>query len=303
MNFIDLNEDNKDYTLSYLTFNSNYRLLGSSEEEKIELEYEKFGGFMNSTKNTVDISSFKSIQSNYDFDSFDKQFIYVSYHFGPYKTLINYLCDKGIDLILLVGSEYYNDESAKISELHRLKSSKTKIGNLIILDIGIKSSFLEIRKRIKNGYSLFTFLDGNNSKSDTSNEDNFERIDFFNTSIWMKKGIIRLSHTFDIPINLILCTSEENKLNVSITEFGKSSKMQNIFDEFYSHLLKTPYQWECWLYCNNWYENKITENVFEPDILSDSDYQLIKFKTRYFAYVFNSLEYYEIGIEEFQRLT
>ncbi len=295
MGFIYIDNENTDYYISFLTFTSNYRKIGVDQNTG-EDQYEEYANSINSFKNYLTFPSSKKVRDA-SFKS-NEQIIYISFHFGPYKLLVNHLISKGIDVALLIGKEFYTEESEFINELHKKESTSKNRGDLVLLDISDRKSFIQLKRLISKGYSVFSFIDNYEVKDENTQKSNYDNVTFFNTELSIKNGIIRISKLFNIKIALLLCYMDNDTINITLHEFSSTPKMQDVFDVFGKSLSKYPYQWEPWLYCNNWFVEQ-PKNV-SLETLKSTEYELLKTDNGYFIYHYDNLLFYEIDAKSFE---
>lgn len=305
MAILDFNKHSEDYLFNYLIFKSNYRRI--STLENLELEYEKYATFCKLSKKTIETKE-HSIIDNSDTNQFDKQFIYCSFHIGPYKIVIDFLCNKGINLVLLIGDEFYTEESNRIKAQYEKKRLSGEIGDLQLLNISKRASFIQLKSFVQNGYSIITYLDGH---LPTEKENlTVSTIDFFNTKIHVKNGILKLAEIFNLPLTTIYAIWEnqdivihtEDSISIeNVQQLNPDISMQSIFNILYKQIIITPNQWEGWLYCNSWYLNKIS-NTINLTSIKNTDYELAKFDEKRFLFHFDQQRFFELDQQQFSYL-
>lgn len=215
--------------------------------------------------------------------------IYCTYHLGSYRMLTSVLYRKGVDCVLLVGSNMHqsqgDDLTAHIDALRRERG----LNNLFrIVDAGHPSAALSVLRELKAGRSLIVYVDGSpETAPEPGDEAQFLSVQFGQREVLTRKGVGYLSHAAGVPIVPVVSHREADFTNVlqcldtirpeagSDREEYCRQALQQLYNGFWDVLNRYPSQWEGWNYIQSFLkpeapvQNKtrglVTRPVFNVD--------------------------------------
>ncbi|RTY89354.1 hypothetical protein [Flavobacterium sp. GT3R68] len=249
--------------------------------------------------------------------------IYITCHLGFCKASISLLILKGVDKIaLVVDQNTYIKQSAAIQAMHdKFKALKGIDYNIKIINVEKSGSVLEMIQLIKEGYSLFAYMDGNSGYKGVYNKERTIEIPFLNSTIVSRTGLSAISYFTKTPIVPFVSYYDEN--DFPVTEFLEeisfsgeniSLYMENttkqLYKVFEKYITKHYNQWESWFYFHKYLDEKILfdkDNSFTLEGITNEDFtsnNLGLFKINEDAFLFNKKEYqiYPITAEQFNKL-
>lgn len=196
--------------------------------------------------------------------------IYCTYHFGSYRLLTSVLFRRGVDCVLLVGSNvnrHQSDDMTEHIEALRAKYGLTNVFRLV--DAGSSSAALTILRELKAGRSLIVFVDGSPETTPEPHEiDQFLSVRFGSRRVLTRKGVGYLSHAAGVPIvpvvnyrqpdltNVMHCLKPIRPIKDSDRELYCQEAMQQLYDGFWTYLTRYPSQWEGWNYIHSFLERE-----------------------------------------------
>lgn len=202
--------------------------------------------------------------------------IYCTYHFGSYRLLTSVLFRRGVDCVLLVGSNVNRHQSEDMTEHIDALRQKHGLTNVFrIVDAGSPSAALTILRELKAGRSLIVFVDGSPETTPEPHEiDQFLTVRFGQRRLLTRKGVGYLSHAAGVPIvpvvnyrkpdltNVMHCLRPIRPIKHSDRELYCQEAMQQLYDGFWTYLTQYPTQWEGWTYIHSFLEpSKIAQHV------------------------------------------
>ena len=239
--------------------------------------------------------------------------IFCSFHLGSY-TILPILLAK-YKIALIVNKKTLFTKGSKFIEVAKTNNIK----EFDIIDAEESSSLINIIKKVKQGFSLFFYLDGNTGVGGFDrNDDKLEKIDFLGKKLLSRKGVAFLAYKLNLTI-VPLYTYRENNQNFIINDSSISTKnlqhtsiedfcfkcTQLLWSKFEKILLKYPHQWEGWQYIFNFFiRNKkyeevhnFTERDVEYSVLSFSKGKDVFFKNEKF-YIYDYFNFQTIEISK-----
>ena len=185
--------------------------------------------------------------------------IFCSFHLGSY-TILPILLAK-YKIALIVNKKTLSTKGKKFKTVAKLNN----IEEFDIIDAEESSSIINIIKKVKQGFSLFFYLDGNTGVGGFErNDEKLEKINFLGKELLSRKGVAFLAYKLNLTIipiytyrknnkNIIFTDAYINRKNLeseSIEDFC-SKCTQLLWNHFEKIVLKYPDQWEGWLYIFN----------------------------------------------------
>jgi hypothetical protein len=249
--------------------------------------------------------------------------IYITCHLGFCKASISLLILKGIYKIALVVDENtFIKQSDAIQKMHtKFKKLKGIDYEIKIINVERKGAVLEIIHLIKEGFSLFAYIDGNSGYKGVYNKEKTIEIPFLKSSIVSRTGLSAISYLTKTPIVPFVSYYDEN--DFPVTEFleeikCKGENMQlymevttkKIYTIFESYIVRYYNQWESWFYFHKYLDDNILnrkEVGFEIDLLSKTSMKKLNLSTFMInekAYLFDKEKYlvYPISEEQFMKI-
>ncbi len=193
----------------------------------------------------------------------EKPHIFVSYHAGPYYMIFRHLAKMKVPFCVVAGDNYIKDFDNKVQEIFR------GIPNLENTTLPIYTAedpklLLKLNKNLKEGMSVFFFIDGNtgSKENDFNNDKNLLKINFLNHHIYARQGVAFLAYLSKTPIVTIIAKRNKklnnivkiNLLNIKDQSLrvNRNKYINTITKKLYKVLenyLKINYeQWSGWFY-------------------------------------------------------
>jgi hypothetical protein len=245
--------------------------------------------------------------------------IYITCHLGFCKASISLLILKGIyKIALIVDENTFVKQADSIQAMHaKFKELKGIDYEIKIINVERNGAVLEIMQLIKEGFSLFAYIDGNSGYKGVYNKDKTIEIPFLNSSIVSRTGLSAISYFTKTPI--VPFVSYYNEKDFPVTEFldeiqctGESMQSymelttKKLYTIFESYITKYYSQWESWFYFHKYLDEKLLNNKevgFEIDTLSKEtikELNLVTFLINENAYLFDKNKYLVFPINEEQ---
>jgi KDO2-lipid IV(A) lauroyltransferase len=197
--------------------------------------------------------------------------IYCTYHLGSYRQLTSVLFRKGVDCVLLVGSNMNREQGGGMTEHIGALREKHGLTNVFrVVETGSPSAGLTILRELKAGRSLIVYVDGSpETAPEPGEETQFLSIRFGHRRIMTRKGVGYLSHAAGVPIVPVIGYREPDSTNVlhflsPIRPIRQSDRdmycqeaMQQLYDAFWPYLNRYPGQWEGWNYIHSFLEPEL----------------------------------------------
>ena len=202
--------------------------------------------------------------------------IYCTYHLGSYRLLTSVLFRKGVDCVLLVGSNMNQNQGEGMTEHIEGLRKKHGLTNVFrVVEAGSPTAGLTVLRELKAGKSLIVYVDGSpETGPETGEEAQFLSVRFGNRRLLTRKGVGYLSHAANVPIVPVVSYRQPDRTNVlhclkAIRPILKSDRemycqevMQQLYDAFWSYLKQYPGQWEGWNYIHLFLEPNATQADF-----------------------------------------
>jgi hypothetical protein len=245
--------------------------------------------------------------------------IYITCHLGFCKASISLLILKGINKIaLIVDENTYIKQADAIQEMHsKFKELKGIDYEIKIINVERNGAVLEIINLIKEGFSLFAYIDGNSGYKGVYNKEKTIKIPFLKSSIVSRTGLAAISYLTKTPIVPFISYYDEN--DFPVTEFLEEIKCEGenmqpymerttkkLYKIFESYIVKYYNQWESWFYFHKYLEDNLLnrkEVSFEIDLLSKESIKKLNLSTFMInenAYLFDKEKYLVYPITEKQ---
>ena len=194
--------------------------------------------------------------------------IYCTYHLGSYRQLTSVLFRKGVDCVLLVGSNMNREQGEGMTEHIEALREKHGLTNVFrVVETGSPSAGLTILRELKAGRSLIVYVDGSpETAPEPGEETQFLSIRLGHRRIMTRKGVGYLSHAAGVPIIPVVSYRESDSTNVlhfmnvirpirqSDRDMYCQEAMQQLYDALWPYLNRYPGQWEGWNYIHSFLE-------------------------------------------------
>ncbi|MVM30729.1 hypothetical protein GO755_11860 [Spirosoma sp. HMF4905] len=202
--------------------------------------------------------------------------IYCTYHLGSYRLLTSVLFRKGVDCVLLVGSNMNRNQGEEMAEHIEGLRQKHGLTNVFrVVEAGSPSAGLTVLRELKAGRSLIVFVDGSpETAPQVGEESQFLSVRFGQRRVLTRKGVGYLSHAAGVPIVPVVSYRQSDMTNVlhclkPIRPIVRSDRdmycqeaMQQLYDAFWPYLKQYPGQWEGWNFIHLFLEPEIVKNNF-----------------------------------------
>ncbi len=220
--------------------------------------------------------------------------MFISYHLGSYRSALAFLVKHNIDVVLIADPLAYKLYLQKMQDQFQTTiKAFNSTSNVVIYPADRPDLTLQMMDKMKNGYSVLAFIDGNSGANGYFNRDNTLKISFLGQDIFVKTGLPMLSFYLKCPIIPMISFYDENlkprwkiydpiypvKGEKRPTEYVKSC-LEYLYSILETALQKHYAQWEGWMFLhrnidmNNFtqtFENKevtpsITNVTINPNI-------------------------------------
>lgn len=207
--------------------------------------------------------------------------IYCTYHLGSYRLLTSVLFRKGVDCVLLVGSNMNRSQGEGMTAHIEGLRQKYGLTNVFrVVETGNPAAGLTVLRELKAGRSLIVYVDGSPETEPKAGEEaQFLSVQFGSRQLLTRKGVGYLSHAAKVPIVPVVCYRRPDLSNVlhslnpihpdlkSDREAYCQEVMQQLYDAFWPYLQTYPGQWEGWNYIHLFLEPGIpqTNPTRHPD--------------------------------------
>ena len=202
--------------------------------------------------------------------------IYCTYHLGSYRLLTSVLFRKGVDCVLLVGSNMNRNQGDGMAEHIEGLRQKHGLTNVFrVVEAGSPSAALTVLRELKAGRSLIVYVDGSpETAPEAGEETQFLSVRLGQRRVLTRKGVGYLSHASGIPIVPVVSYRQANTTNVlqclkpirpivrSDREMYCQEAMQQLYDAFWPYLKQYPGQWEGWNYIHSFLEPELPKKDF-----------------------------------------
>lgn len=264
------------YLMRFTTFSANVENIMPSlprhEHETLFRELllqQVFTAFDHECISAVDLVKVKGFG-----ESFTKQEgprIYCTYHLGSYRLVTSTLFRRGVDCVLLVGSNMKRNQGDSMTEHIEGIRQKHGLTNVFrVVDSGSPSAGLTLLRELKAGRSLVVYVDGSPETMPEPGEENqFLSVRLGKRGVLTRKGVGYLSHTANVPIVPVVGYRQSNLTNVvqfmdpirpirqSDREMYCQEAMQQLYDAFWPYLCKYAGQWLGWNYIQSFLEPEL----------------------------------------------
>ncbi len=202
--------------------------------------------------------------------------IYCTYHLGSYRLLTSVLFRRGVDCVLLVGSNMNKSQGHDMAEHIEGLRQKHGLTNVFrVVEAGSPSAGLTVLRELKAGRSLIVYVDGSpETAPEAGEEQQFLSVRFGQRRVLTRKGVGYLSHAANVPIvpvvsyrqpdmtNVLQCLNSIRPIVRSDREMYCQEAMQQLYDAFWPYLTKYPEQWEGWNFIHSFLEPEAPKRHF-----------------------------------------
>ncbi|MCK8492467.1 hypothetical protein M0L20_11440 [Spirosoma sp. RP8] len=198
----------------------------------------------------------------------DSPRIYCTYHLGSYRILTSLLFRRGVDCVLLLGSNANRHQGEGMIEHAEGLRKKYNLTNIFrIVEANSPSAGLTVLRELKAGRSLIVYVDGSpETAPEPGEEDKFISVPLGDRRVLTRKGVAYLSHATGVPIVPVVCYRQPDLRNVvhcldpirpirhSDRDMYCQEAMTQLYKAFWPYLKRYPAQWEGWTYINSFLE-------------------------------------------------
>ncbi|GAB4030556.1 lysophospholipid acyltransferase family protein [Spirosoma gilvum] len=202
--------------------------------------------------------------------------IYCTYHLGSYRMLTSVLFRKGVDCVLLVGSNMNRNQGDGMAEHIEGLRQKHGLTNVFrVVEAGSPTAGLTVLRELKAGRSLIVYVDGSPETGPKPGEESqFLSVRFGHRRMLTRKGVGYLSHAAGVPIvpvvsyrrsdmvNVLHCLKSIKPIPQSDRELYCQEAMQQLYDGFWPFLKQYPGQWDGWNYLHLFLEPEKTNKTY-----------------------------------------
>lgn len=196
--------------------------------------------------------------------------IYCTYHLGSYRLLTSILFRRGIDCVLLVGSNMNRSQGDDMTEhIEALRKQHGLTNVFRVVEAGHASSGLTVLRELKAGRSLIVYVDGSpETAPEPKEEDKFISVPLGERRVLTRKGVGYLSHATGLPIVPVVSYRQQDLTNVlrfldpikpirhSDRDMYCREAMTQLYNAFWPYLKRYSAQWEGWLFIHSFLEQQ-----------------------------------------------
>ena len=179
--------------------------------------------------------------------------IYIALHLGCYEEIVNYLIKKEGQVCIPVTERVYLEETKHYNV--NLRQRGLTSSRLVFVNIETNTGLRQMIRYVQDGYCLLCYIDGNSGIGGMARKDSkLERINFFNTTIHVRRGIEYLSRILNREVTPIISYIEDINYQPHIdlmppVKITPESSLTNRLWHVFAHAIwKYYWQWEAWLY-------------------------------------------------------
>ncbi len=249
--------------------------------------------------------------------------IYITCHLGFCKASISLLMLKGISKIaLVVDNNTYEKQAETIYAINnRFREMFNLQNEFKIVNVEKSNTVVEMMQLIKQGFSLFAYIDGNSGYKGVYNKEKTIDIPFLDSTIASRTGLSAISYftrtpivplvSFyddkDYPVTNFLEEIKPNGENIRTYMANTTKQLYKIFEGYISEHYD---QWESWFYFHKYLDANtlMSKNEsFDLDDITTNDFESNRFgvfKIDGDSYLFNKEAYkiYPITNNQFDHL-
>lgn len=235
----------------------------------------------------------------YKIDESIEPSIFCSFHLGVYRLNLSYLLYKKIPVSLVASSEVIRKQKNEIINHYKNITGKE---DFVIINSESSTSLLQMARELKNGRSLFIYIDGNSGVGGISREKgSMLKTKFFNRPIFVRKGVAFLSHFTKTRIILMMsyrkCLINNiqiyNPIYPSLTNEREKyciEKTNYIYSLFSEYLKKYYKQWEGWFYIHKYLDTKSLNSNYREEIVKEKKHY--QFNKKRYDFIFIDKDIY-----------
>ena len=203
--------------------------------------------------------------------------IYCTYHLGSYRLLTSLLFRRGVDCVLLVGSNMNRQQGDGLHEHIEGLRQQYGLTNLFrIVETGQPSAVMTLLRELKAGRSLIVYVDGSPETAPKPGEGSqFLPVQLGDREVFTRKGVGYLSHLSGATIVPVVSYRKPNLTNVveclepiapgthTDRETYCAETMQRLYDGFSPYLNRYPGQWEGWNFVHDFLKPEIPPRTMQ----------------------------------------
>lgn len=192
----------------------------------------------------------------------ERPVIFCSFHYGSYR-LINYLLARAdLKFAVLASRDIWTTKRARFLEYHREAQAYFSKADtrMEVVNVEMPSAALNLARRVRAGWSLLAYLDGDNGVMGVGRHDSkMLRTTLLGQPMFARKGVTFLSHFLKAPIVPVIC-KRSGVIERDITvhdpiypprELGsRDAFCRSATDRLYAllgaYIKADPGQWERW---------------------------------------------------------
>lgn len=240
--------------------------------------------------------------------------LFVSYHSGSYRSAIAFLVKYNIDVVLIADPIAYKHNADKMIEQFQLVKNTFKSGSDLVLYPADKPDLtVQIMGKMRKGYSVLAYVDGNAGANGYYNRDNSQKIPFFGQEIFVRTGLATLSFYLKAPMIPMLSFYDENlKPRWNIYDPIFPAKGEGDPEEYIKNSTRYLYailekaleryyvQWEGWLFLHRYLDIE-RFNGLSTDAAAAPDVSAIAINDNVGLFVLDN-KYYALNKENYKLL-
>lgn len=192
--------------------------------------------------------------------------IFVSYHTGSYRSAIAFLVKYNINVVLIADPLAFKYNLEKIMyQFQQVKDAFGSTSEFIVFPADRADLSLQIMGKMKQGYSVLAYIDGNSGSNGYHNRDNSQQIPFFGQEMFVRTGLPTLSFYLKAPIIPMLSYYDErlqprwNVYEPIAPPKGERNpaayvdqSIRYLYGILENALQQYPMQWEGWMFLHRY---------------------------------------------------
>lgn len=231
--------------------------------------------------------------------------IYCTFHLASYRMPLFKILEKGIDLAIVLASNTLKQQHESLTLVHEELRKKHGLTNTFtFIDAESPTGAIQMVRTLKEGKSLFFYIDGNTGVGGIKrNDDKMLPINFFGAKMLARKGVAYIANKCKVPIVTTVCnyvSDEEMIVNyyppinpLDNPDINETSRIvtQSIYDNFSELLKKHPDQWDGWISLPNFLDTRDFLQENKDTSLIDKNRKYFFHKARFYHFNYKNGKY------------
>ncbi|WFB63265.1 hypothetical protein PZ892_16525 [Sphingobacterium sp. WM] len=192
--------------------------------------------------------------------------MFVSFHFGSYRSLPLQILAQGRSVCVLLSKDVFDLYQKYYCRLLGSGQPKESCPRLYLLRAEDSTLFFKLRSMQKAGVPLFIYADGDRGALKDPSGKGLSKIQLGSAEMMVRSGYLEIAHLLNMEVHLLLDHSpdplSQDQLDARIFCYklkkydSKKDFVQNglkgIYEKFHASLRKAPALWEALLYLHRY---------------------------------------------------